>query len=195
MSDKPKTREDVYYYVEDDVGALRFMTRSLQPHHKVLETWYREDKALAMVAAAYEDGRDSGQLPFPLEPGMQCIWEPKIPNARKIVMITEVKNGVVWSKDESGMECWNDEDRFREACVLVSGPPDDARATLDAMLKAEREKALREAAEICTNIAKNYSVMKPDQVTYEPLRVQEAAKSMVRLAREDILALIKKDDA
>lgn len=67
--------------------------------------------------------------------------------------------------------------------------PDDAQAALDAMLKAERAKVLKEAEEICTNIIKNYDVMKPDGKTYEPLRVQRAAKGMVKLAREDIRAL------
>lgn len=59
------------------------------------------------------------------------------------------------------------------------------------MLKAEREKALREAAEVCTNIIKNYDVMepgKPDQ--FASLKTQKAAKGMVSLARQDILALI-----
>ena len=45
------------------------------------------------------------------------------------------------------------------------------------------------AAEACTDIIKKYDVMKPDGVTYEPMRVQRAAKGMVSIAREDILAL------
>ena len=68
---------------------------------------------------------------------------------------------------------------------------DNARAAIDALLKAEREKAMRDAAEVCTNIIKNYDVMepgKPDQ--FASLKTQKAAKGMVSLARQDILALI-----
>ena len=50
------------------------------------------------------------------------------------------------------------------------------------------------AAEACTDIIKKYDVMKPDGVTYEPMRVQRAAKGMVSIAREDILALPLKAD-
>ncbi len=56
-----------------------------------------------------------------------------------------------------------------------------------------RADALREAAEICTSIIRDYDVMKPDGKTYEPLKVQKAAKGMVSLARQDILALIHKE--
>lgn len=62
---------------------------------------------------------------------------------------------------------------------------------VETTVKDVREKALREAAEICTGIIRDYDVMKPDGKTYEPLRVQKAAKGMVRLARQDILALIQ----
>jgi len=43
--------------------------------------------------------------------------------------------------------------------------------------------------EVCTRIIKDYDVMKPDGVTYEPARVQSAAKGMVSLVRQDIRAL------
>lgn len=65
---------------------------------------------------------------------------------------------------------------------------------VDTLLKAEREKALREAAEVCTNVIKNYDVMepgKPDQ--FANLKTQKAAKGMVSLARQDIEALISED--
>ncbi|WP_288927250.1 hypothetical protein [uncultured Maritimibacter sp.] len=55
--------------------------------------------------------------------------------------------------------------------------------------------AYERAAEICTNVIKNYDVMKPDRETYEPPRVQKAAKGMVSLAREDIRALATSPNA
>ena len=50
------------------------------------------------------------------------------------------------------------------------------------------EDGVRAAAEACTNVMKSYDVLKADGKTYEPMRVQKAAKSMVGLTREDILA-------
>ena len=71
---------------------------------------------------------------------------------------------------------------------------DNARAAIDALLKAEREKALREAVEVCTNVIKNYDVMEPGKPNqFASLKIQKAAKGMVSLTREDILALITKD--
>jgi len=66
--------------------------------------------------------------------------------------------------------------------------------------EAERDEALAQvavayeaAASSCTNVIKNYDVMKPDGTTYEPIRVQKAAKGMVSLARQDIRALTPAD--
>jgi hypothetical protein len=63
----------------------------------------------------------------------------------------------------------------------------------EAAIATARANALREAAEVCTRIIKDYDVMKADGVTYEPIKVQKAAKGMVSLARQDILALIPQE--
>jgi hypothetical protein len=64
------------------------------------------------------------------------------------------------------------------------------RDALRSQLATARADALWKAAEACTNVIKNYDVMKPDGITYEPMRVQKAAKYMVSIARQDILDLI-----
>ena len=66
---------------------------------------------------------------------------------------------------------------------------------LETKLATARPDALEEAAEVCTNIIRNYDVMKPNGTTYEPVHVQRAAKGMVSLARADIRALIAQKDA
>lgn len=84
------------------------------------------------------------------------------------------------------------EEKFTEAQVTI----DDLRAQL-AALTAERDAlvgaVIERAAEVCTAIIKDYDVMKPDGKTYEPLRVQKAAKGMVSLVRQDIRALATHD--
>jgi hypothetical protein len=70
---------------------------------------------------------------------------------------------------------------------------DDCNLTpeaLDARLATARADALREAAYVCGQIIKDFDVMRPDGITHQPARVQRAAKGMVGLARQDILALI-----
>lgn len=93
-----------------------------------------------------------------------------------------------------------DEDVSAQTCeVYAQDTPDGfvdkpteyvSRAHCEALVAAARANALREAAGVCTHVTKTYVVMKPDKETYEPMRVQEAAKGMVRLARQDIEALI-----
>ena len=46
-----------------------------------------------------------------------------------------------------------------------------------------------DAIEVCTRLINDFDVMKPDGVTYEPAKVQRAAKGMVSLARQDIRVL------
>ena len=69
--------------------------------------------------------------------------------------------------------------------------PDDDFAP-DQTAKIARLQAIQEAADACTNLIKNYEVMKPDGKTYESLKMQKAAKGMVSLARQDIEALAAK---
>lgn len=67
-------------------------------------------------------------------------------------------------------------------------------AELEAKLATAQRDALEKAAEVCTNIIRDYDVMKPNGTTYEPVHVQRAAKGMVSLAREDIRALIAQEE-
>jgi hypothetical protein len=53
--------------------------------------------------------------------------------------------------------------------------------------------AYEAAGDACDNVAKSYDVLKADRETYEPPRVQMAAKSMVRIASEDVRALTPDD--
>jgi hypothetical protein len=62
-------------------------------------------------------------------------------------------------------------------------------AELEAALVTARNDALTEAVDVCTEIIKEYDVMKPNGTTYEPLWVQKAAKGMVSIARQDIRKL------
>lgn len=55
--------------------------------------------------------------------------------------------------------------------------------------QAEVAAAYERAAEVCTNIIKNYDCMKADGKTYQPMWVQKVAKGMVSIARQDIRAL------
>jgi hypothetical protein len=70
--------------------------------------------------------------------------------------------------------------------------PEPMTITMDLhqqILAAARNDALDEAADVCTLVIKEYDVMKPNGTTCEPLRVQNAAKGMVSIARQDIEAL------
>lgn len=49
-TDAPELRKYVIYYVQDDVGGLRYLTRDPQ-ENTILETWYRADLALAAQGA------------------------------------------------------------------------------------------------------------------------------------------------
>lgn len=62
-------------------------------------------------------------LQGPIEVGQRFIWEKDNPKARINIVVTKV---VEYSNDETaihtkqvhgGDEVWNDESRFREACV------------------------------------------------------------------------------
>ena len=57
--------------------------------------------------------------------------------------------------------------------------------------KQARYYAMRDAADACTNVIRNHDVMEPDGKTYESMKVQKAAKAMVKLARQDIRAMME----
>lgn len=67
-------------------------------------------------------------LEGPILVGEEFIWEPALPNVRERVRVTRTKDlgsihqNRIWTvsldKPETG-EVWNDESRFREACVRV----------------------------------------------------------------------------
>ena len=82
--------------------------------------------------------------------------------------------------------------------ALIAAAPDLHRIATEQAVEIERllgalttcrAEALQDASDACTNIIKNYDVMKPDGKTYESLKMQKAAKGMVSLARQDIEAL------
>jgi hypothetical protein len=57
-----------------------------------------------------------------IEVGQQFIWEPETPHAKALVTVTRVQDihgdeRRIWTRDEAGNETWNDESRFREACI------------------------------------------------------------------------------
>lgn len=65
---------------------------------------------------------------------------------------------------------------------------------VDALLKAEKEKTLREAAAIAPKAVQNYGMMKPGKPDqYASREAQIVAKGFARLIEEDILALVSKD--
>ena len=75
----------------------------------------------------------------------------------------------------------------------------EAAAVITALRQREAEavagakaEGMREAASMCTAVIGKYNVMKPDGETYEPVRVQKAAKGLVSIARQDILAAADK---
>jgi hypothetical protein len=76
------------------------------------------------------DDEDSGGPPCrqpydgPIEVGERFVWEPDKPHARANVTVTEVRNRpnderVIQTLDDEGRYHWNEESRFREACVRV----------------------------------------------------------------------------
>lgn len=71
---------------------------------------------------------DTNLMDGPIEVGQEFVWEPGLPHARKHIIVTRVQlvendETRVWSRDAeqpSEPERWNDESRFREACVRVT---------------------------------------------------------------------------
>lgn len=77
-----------------------------------------------MLHTLHDPGRGSiGWFAGPIAVGDSFIWEPHKPHARARCTVTRVEDrgsphqNRVWSTDASGLEVWNDESRFREACI------------------------------------------------------------------------------
>lgn len=96
-------------------------------------------------------------------------------------------------------QIWADPDHWIEGPPLSDlasqGYTEYIRADhVDALLKAEREKALHEAAAICPTAIKSYDMLKPGKPNqFASREAQIVAKGFARLIEEDILALISKD--
>ena len=62
-----------------------------------------------------------------IEIGQKFIWEPSLPHAYCRLIVTDITqdrwgDGIIWSRDLDKPDTkpnWNDESRFREACVRV----------------------------------------------------------------------------
>lgn len=55
----------------------------------------------------------------PIKPGQILAWEPDLPTARELVIVTKVRGDFVWVRnldDKYGRSYMNDESRVREAC-------------------------------------------------------------------------------
>jgi len=92
--------------------------------------------------------------------------------------------------DRHSAECAN-RIRARSSVSCANYAKTDA---LEAVRQEARAEALREAAEACTYVIKNYELVSKESGKYLPLKTQKAARGMVSLAREDILALIPDTD-
>ena len=62
-----------------------------------------------------------------IEIGQKFIWEPNLPHAYCRLIVTDITqdrwgDGIIWSRDldkKNSKPTWNNESRFREACVRV----------------------------------------------------------------------------
>jgi hypothetical protein len=54
-----------------------------------------------------------------IEVGAIYAWEPDLPHARQLCIVSKVQGGIVWTFDfpEQRLEVWNEESRFRGAVV------------------------------------------------------------------------------
>lgn len=53
----------------------------------------------------------------PIEVGREYIWEPTNPRACEHIKVLEIRKGWIKTLARDGRRHWNEEDRFREACV------------------------------------------------------------------------------
>lgn len=96
----------------------------------------------------------------------------------------------IWATGNAHYGSWNSVE-VRNADHQVQYIHEDH---VDALLKAEREKALREAAAVCSAAIKSYGMMKPGKPDqYASREAQIVAKGFARLIEQDIEALIEKD--
>jgi hypothetical protein len=95
----------------------------------------------------------------------------------------------IWKDEASSYETDIKYTRADVAQARIDEAKDARIAQLEAAIVTARNDALQEAADVCTVVIKEYDVMKPNGTTYEPLKVQKAAKGMVSIARQDIKAL------
>jgi hypothetical protein len=53
-----------------------------------------------------------------IRPGRVFVWEPDLPYARELLVVTRFEGERVWTRSfpDYGKEVFNDLDRFREAC-------------------------------------------------------------------------------
>lgn len=81
--------------------------------------------------------RDRRPLRGPIKPGHIFAWEPDIPHARELVVVTRVEgdsdDARIWSRPIDGdNEVWNTVDRFREAAyATIMNPHPIKRPTVN----------------------------------------------------------------
>lgn len=101
----------------------------------LMDTTHAEalERVLAKKHYQIEPLKDDN-LAGPIEVGQRFIWEPHKPKAREYITVTRIVDiegdeRRIWTRSDSdGEECWNEESRFREACVRV----DQERAAIRA---------------------------------------------------------------
>jgi len=143
-SDTPPARAwrlQPYNFNDDGVGNLEDGRVVLITDFETLEgmVMIRED-ARKLAGALANAGPAPGGRPYrgPIDIGMRFIWEPDLPHARQEIMVIGVMtdadpfNRKIQARALSpnlfpgqgiGNQVWNDEGRFREACVPLEARP------------------------------------------------------------------------
>lgn len=140
---------------------------------------------LAAAEAEKDCAEDVLKAWFDTQKLMSAQLDPKIVDAASGYLRTSRVGGM--SNEESDMVLGVIQDMAR--LNVFSSIYTQAHKTAEADKLAFGERVRDAATDACANVIKNYDVLKPDGKTYEPIRVQKAAKGMVSLAREDIRAL------
>lgn len=74
---------------------------------------------LPIIPEAYIVRDEPRPLHGDIRRGMILAWEPDLPTARELVIVTKVRGDFVWVRnldDKYGRSYMNDESRVREAC-------------------------------------------------------------------------------